>query len=46
MATAPAGDLAHIRELLEAVEVDEYGRDGNGLDIGAALWMLEKIKGI
>jgi len=44
--TAPANEINHIRELLEAVETDESGRDGNGLDIEAALRMLGKIQGI
>ena len=48
MADAPANDLAHIRELLEAVEVDEFGRDGNGLSVAGidgALSALREISG-
>lgn len=38
--------LGYIKAKLEAVEVDEFGRDANGVDIAAALMMLEYVEAV
>jgi len=39
-------DIDYTREMIEKVEVDEYGRDANGIDIKGALRALEAVKAI
>lgn len=44
MAEADAGIIADVTEALRAVDVDQYGKDANGVDIDAAHDALEMVK--
>jgi len=44
MATASKSILNYILEILKVVEVDEFGRDANGLDIKSAVLVLGHVK--
>jgi hypothetical protein len=45
MASVPQSVWDDVNEALQNVEVDEFGRDANGLDIDAAHYALEMVKG-
>lgn len=46
LSEAGKNTIDYVKSKLEAVEVDEYGRDANGIDIAAALRTLECVKAV
>jgi hypothetical protein len=43
---AGADQISHVRSALESAEIDDYGRDANGIDIAAALKTLDSIEAV